>query len=60
MGQRRSGPARSVPRQRGREGGLGVKRDPYIDPRTGLNNVDAILEDQRAGLLTYEEPEDER
>ncbi|AVJ50799.1 hypothetical protein SEA_GEMMA_55 [Mycobacterium phage Gemma] len=37
-----------------------MRRDPYIDSRTGLNNVDAILEDQRAGLLTYEEPEDER
>ena len=33
--------------------------DPYIDPITGLNNVDAILEDTRAGVLAHDE-EDEK
>lgn len=35
------------------------KKDPYIDPYTGLNNVDAILEDARSGRLQYDDDEDE-
>lgn len=31
--------------------------DPYIDPTTGLNNVDNILEDYRNGVLTYGDDE---
>lgn len=33
-------------------------RDPYLDPVTGLNNIDNILEDSRNGLLHYEEDEE--
>jgi len=32
--------------------------DPYVDPVTGLNNIDNILEDTRCGVLSYED-EDE-
>jgi hypothetical protein len=36
-----------------------VKRDPYVDQRTGLNNIDAILEDTRSGRLRYDDEEAE-
>ncbi|MBB3752494.1 hypothetical protein FHT44_005006 [Mycolicibacterium sp. BK634] len=33
-------------------------KDPYIDPYTGLNNIDAILEDARSGRLAYDDDDD--
>jgi hypothetical protein len=37
-----------------------MPRDPYVDPQTGLNNVDNILEDARSGRYSYDdEDEDE-
>ncbi len=35
--------------------GLGVSRTTYVDPYTGLNNIDNILEDNRSDRLSYEE-----
>lgn len=32
-----------------------MKRTSYVDPYTGLNNIDNILEDNRSGRLSYEE-----
>ena len=38
-----------------------MKRDPYRDRRTGMNNVDAILEDARreAGYFDRHEEDEE-
>lgn len=32
--------------------------EPYIDPVTGLNNIDAILEDSRSGQLSCDDGDD--
>ncbi len=34
------------------------RRNPYVDKTTGLNNVDAILEDQRSGRMEYDDIDD--
>lgn len=36
-----------------------MRRGPYIDKQTGLNNVDAILEDYRSGRLSYADEYDD-
>lgn len=32
-----------------------MSRTNYVDPYTGLNNIDNILEDNRSDRLSYEE-----
>lgn len=34
-------------------------KDPYVDPYTGLNNIDNILEDARSGRLKHDDEDDE-
>lgn len=33
--------------------------EPYIDPVTELNNIDAILEDSRSGRLPWDDGDDD-
>lgn len=32
-----------------------MRRTSYVDPHTGLNNIDNIMEDNRSGRLSYDE-----